>query len=171
MPKPDYSRIPEWYHGYLKQVTETNLHKVLSDQQKTIASFLKRIPDKKQNYRYAKGKWTIKELLQHIIDSERVFAYRALSFSRNDTSHLPGFDENTWAENTNPAKREWKDMIDEFVAVRISTILLFKSFSKKQLQLNGIANNNSIYVEGIGFIIAGHAAHHIAIIKERYLPA
>jgi len=168
MPKPDYSRIPEWYHGYLEQVKENNLQNALSEQQKTITSFLKRIPAGKQNYRYAKGKWTIKEVLQHLIDCERVFAFRALSFSRQDTSPLPGFDEDNWAANTNTSKREWKDMVDEFVAVRTSTILLFKSFSKKQLQLNGVANNNSVYVEGIGFIIAGHAAHHIAVIKERY---
>lgn len=170
MPKPDYSRIPKWYHTYLKLVKESDLQKALSKQQKTITSFLKKIPEDKQNYRYAKGKWTIKELLQHIIDSERVFAFRALSFSRQDTSPLPGFDEDSWAAKTNPAKREWKDMIDEFAAVRTSTILLYKSFNKKQLQLNGVANNNSVYVEGIGFIIAGHAEHHLSVIKERYLP-
>ncbi|MBK8951483.1 MAG: DinB family protein [Chitinophagaceae bacterium] len=161
--------MPEWYHGYLQQVKGTNVLKALSEQQKTVTLVLRKIPGNKQNFRYTKGKWTIKEVLQHLIDSERVFAYRALSFSRNDNSALPGFDENSWALNTNPAKRNWKEMVDEFVAVRTSTIFLFKSFSKKQLQLHGVANNNPVYAEGIGFIIAGHASHHIEIIKERYL--
>jgi glycerophosphoryl diester phosphodiesterase len=108
-------------------------------------------------------------VLQHIIDAERVFAYRALCFARKDTTPLPGFDENIFADHSKAEQRKWKELVKEFRAVRESTELLFSSFDEDQLEAAGMASGKSVYVMGIGFIIAGHTNHHMKVIKERYL--
>jgi len=169
MPRPDLNTVPVWYHGYIKLVKESNLMDALKKQTPSPIRFFNSIPPAKRNYRYAKGKWTIKEVLQHIIDAERVFAYRSLCFARKDSTSLPGFDENDYADNAKSTKRDWNEMMEELKAVRRSTELLFRSFNKDQLHFVGTANNNPVSVLAIGFIIAGHATHHITIIKERYL--
>lgn len=130
---------------------------------------LSNIPPAKRNYRYAKGKWTIKEVLQHIIDTERVFAYRALCFARKDKTPLPSFDENLYGDNAKATKRDWPVMMAELKAVRISSEFLFSSFDKTQLNTTGTASNNPFTVLAIGFILVGHVNHHIKVIKERYL--
>ena len=130
---------------------------------------LKNIPDEKWDYRYAEGKWTIKELVQHIIDAERIFCYRALNFARKDRSELPGFDENEFAAVSKADKRSKQDLLDELATVQKSSMQLFASFDDEQLNESGKANGNSIYVNGIGFIIVGHTMHHLNILKERYL--
>lgn len=169
MPRPDLARIPEYYHRYINQVPEKDLMPALSDQKGNFIKLLKKIPVEKRSYRYAKGKWTIKEVLQHIIDTERVFAYRALCIARKDAAHFPSFDEDAYAANAKTAKRNWDDMVEEFKVVRRSTELLFASFDRQQLDTDGIASGRSMYVLGIGFIIAGHLTHHETILKERYL--
>ncbi|MEQ1678754.1 MAG: DinB family protein, partial [Chitinophagaceae bacterium] len=100
MPRPDFSRVPEWYHNYIRQVQENDLLKAMQRQTVSFTQFLKKLPAEKRNYRYAKGKWTIKEVFQHMIDAERIFAYRALCFARKETIPLPGFDENDYANNS-----------------------------------------------------------------------
>ncbi|HWR32942.1 MAG TPA: DinB family protein [Chitinophagaceae bacterium] len=169
MPRPDLSRVPEYYHQYINQVDGDDLMGVLQKQTRSLLKFLKEIPKDKRNYRYADDKWTVKEVLQHIIDTERIFAYRALCFARKDTTPLPSFEENDYAANCKADKRKWKDMISEFEAVRQSTVTLFDSFDEEQLESNGTASGKSSYVLGIGFIIAGHANHHLNVMKERYL--
>ena len=169
MARPDLSRVPEHYHNYINQAEEDNLIDALETNAKSFTKLLKDIPNKKRDYRYAEGKWTIKELLQHIIDGERIFAYRALCFARKDATPLPGFEENDYAENSKAGKRKWKDLVKEFKAVRESTIILMNSFDEEQLEASGTANGKSNYVLSLGFIIAGHATHHIKVIKERYL--
>lgn len=169
MPRPDLSRVPEWYHNYINQVQENNLLKALQNQTGSFIKFLKKLPAEKRNYRYAKGKWTIKEVLQHIIDAERIFAYRALCFARQDATPLPGFDENDYATNSKAAKRDWKEMVEEFKAVRKANEILFANFDKKQLDSTGNASGKPVYVLGIGFIMVGHINHHVNVIKERYL--
>lgn len=168
MPRPDLGRVPEYYHQYINQVDGNDLIKVLQKQTRSFLKFLKGIPKKKRNYRYADGKWTIKEVLQHIIDAERIFAYRALCFARKDATPLPSFDENNYAANAKAEQRKWNDMVNEFTAVRQSTEILFNSFDKEQLEAAGTASGKSNYVLGLGFIIAGHANHHMRITKERY---
>ncbi|HET6994304.1 MAG TPA: DinB family protein [Chitinophagaceae bacterium] len=167
--RPDLSRVPVFYHNYISQVKQDELEEAFRAGTADFLQFLKSIPRSKYDYRYAEGKWTIKEVLQHIIDGERVFAYRALRFARKDTTPLPGFDENTFAENAKTDKRKWNDLVDEFKAVRDSSERLFASFDEDQLDAAGTANSNPVYVLGIGFIIVGHALHHMKIIKERYL--
>lgn len=169
MPRPDLSRVPVWFHGYINQVKENNLKDALSNQSAYLFKFLKKIPVAKHNYRYAKGKWTIKEVIQHIIDAERVFTYRALCVARKEEQNLPGFDENIYADNSKASKRNWNDMLEEFKALRKATELLYRSFDKAQLDTSGISNNNPIYVNAICFVTVGHVEHHVRILKERYL--
>ncbi|MBK8312096.1 MAG: DinB family protein [Chitinophagaceae bacterium] len=111
----------------------------------------------------------MKEIIQHIIDAERVFTYRALRFARKDETPLPGFDENTYADNAKTGNRKWDDLLEEFNALRRSTEILFNSFDEDQLNATGLASGNPVSVLAIGFIIAGHVNHHISVIKERYL--
>lgn len=169
MGRPDLSRVPEWYHGYINKVKEDDLSAAFKNQSAGFLKFLEELPVEKRDYRYADGKWTVKEVLQHIIDAERIFAYRALRFARKDTTPLPGFDENEYAKNAIVANRNWIDMIEEFRSLRQSTELMFASFSEEELESSGIASQKPVYVLEIGFIIIGHAAHHRDIIKERYL--
>ena len=169
MPRPDLGRVPEYYHKYIAQVEEDDLMDALQKQNRSFLRFLKEIPKDKRNYRYAEDKWTIKEVLQHIIDAERIFGYRALCFARKDATSLPSFDENNYAANSKGELRKWKELVKEFEAVRQSTITLFASFDNEQLETAGTASGKSNYVLGIGFIIAGHANHHANVIKERYL--
>lgn len=169
MPRPDLSRVPQFYHNYINQVNEDNLMQAFKNNSTAMLSFLKSIPVEKQHYRYADGKWSIKEVVQHIIDAERIFTYRALRFARKDKTSLPGFDENLFTENSKADNRNWDDLIDEFAAVRRATEILFASFDEEQLNAEGFSNNNSNYVLGIGFISVGHSNHHRNIIEERYL--
>ena len=169
MSRPDLSRVPESFHGYINSVKQDDLMTAFSKQTKKMLRFFKNIPEDKQDYAYADGKWTLKELLQHMIDAERVFCYRALTFSRNDKNNLPGFDENAWTPQSGAGSRKWKDLVEEFKSLRISTEYMFDSFSEEQLERNGTSNNNPIYVRALGFIVVGHCTHHIKIIKERYL--
>lgn len=131
--------------------------------------FVQDIPMAKHDYRYAEGKWTIKDIIQHVIDCERVFSYRALRFSRNDSTELPGFDENSYANAADAEKRTIKDLLTELSALRHANIFLFKSFSAEDFMKKGIASGHTVSVRAFGFLIIGHQNHHIKIFKERYL--
>jgi hypothetical protein len=126
--------------------------------------------DESALYKYAEKKWSLKEMLQHLIDCERIFQYRALSISRGDTQNLPGFDEELFAKNSNADERNLEDLVSEYSSVRSSSIILFKSFKAETLSNKGFANGNEISVETIGNLIVGHNLHHLKIIEERYLP-
>ncbi|MBW8360561.1 MAG: DinB family protein [Kaistella sp.] len=122
------------------------------------------------NFAYAEGKWTLKELLQHLIDAERIFAYRALRFARKDKTELAGWNEEEYAKSYFSSERTLKSLIDEFETVRKSSVIFFENLNCSQLQETGIANGNEISVETIGKLIVGHNIHHLNIIAERYLP-
>jgi hypothetical protein len=169
MPRPDLKQVPEWYHGYIKLVQGNDFLGEMKKQTPDMIRFLKKIPAAKWNFRYAKGKWTLKDLLQHMIDAERIFAYRALCFARQDQTPLPSFDENMYADNARTAKREWKDMVEELKLVRQANEIMFSSFDKKQLSTIGTASGKQFSVNDIGYIMVGHLAHHLNIIRERYL--
>ncbi len=169
MSRPDLNRIPEWYHNYIHSTEGDDLLQLLTDQLEEFSGFLKDIPNEKRDHRYAPGKWTIRDLVQHILDAERIFAYRALRFARKDATPIPGFNENDYAENAKAGSREWNEMIGEFKLTRGSNIILFRSFDEEQLEASGISGGNSIYVRALGFILVGHINHHVRIIKERYL--
>lgn len=168
MPKPDYSRIPVYFHRYVSQVKEFDLLKALDSQTKTFTRLLKKIKPETANYRYARGKWSIKEMLLHITDTERIFAYRALCIARGETAPLPGFDENIYADNSKASKRDWKDLVDEFIAVRASSRYLLASFDKKQFDAAGISSGQPVYVLGLCYVLVGHIEHHMQVLHERY---
>ena len=167
--KPDLSRVGEWYHNYIKQITEDDINTAFKVRTKSFLHFLDAIPKDKRDHRYAENKWTIRELLQHIIDAERVFTYRALRFARKDATPLHGFDENLFAETAKADKRKWNDLLDEFKAVRESSRIMFAAFDEEQLESAGTASNSPSYVNAIGYTLLGHAQHHQNIISERYL--
>lgn len=155
---------------YISAVDSTlDLIEGLEKSKAELVLFLKSIPIDKFEYRYAEGKWTIKDIIQHIIDAERIFSYRALRISRNDITPLVGFDENDYVNNANAHDRNFEDLLNEMKLVRETTILLFKSFSIEQLLRIGTASNYLVSVRAIGFVILGHQLHHFKVIKERYL--
>ena len=168
MPKPIAADYPEYFGKYISQVTEEDLYDAFKIQLPKIESFLHGVDEEKANFAYAHGKWTLKQLLQHMIDGERIFGYRALCFARKETVSLPSFEENEYAENSKANERSWKSLSNEFINLRISTQDLFKSFSDEMLQLKGTANNNTISVLSIGYTIIGHVYHHIKVVQERY---
>jgi len=160
---------PGYFQVYIDQVEEKNLATAFSRQSEIIKNFLPAISEAQSTHAYAPGKWTIKELLQHLIDAERVFTYRAVCFARNEQATLPGFDEDDYAAASNANARSWESITAEFVAVRKSTLFLYDSFTAEMLAKVGKASSNSYSVEALGFILLGHFNHHKKIIEERYL--
>jgi uncharacterized damage-inducible protein DinB len=162
-------KVPSFYENYIKSNNSEDLQEALLNSRRKLLKLAKKISEKQSNFSYAEGKWTIKEVLLHLIDAERVFVYRAMSFARKDTTPLPGFDENTWVSNSKAGHRKWKDLVAEFKAVRKATIHFFESLDADQLSVIGNANGNEINVIGLGFVSSGHVMHHCRIIRERYL--
>ncbi|CAM3393738.1 DinB family protein [Aequorivita lipolytica] len=158
-----------YYKGYIDLVKEAPLVPVLEEGMAKVVEFFKELPISKWQYRYAENKWTPKDILQHIIDTERVFAYRALYFSRADDVNLIGFDENLFADNALANTKTPENILQEYIAVRNASICLFKAFEDIQLKRTGTANGSDMSVAAIGFIICGHELHHVNIINERYL--
>ncbi|MBT8384210.1 MAG: DinB family protein [Bacteroidia bacterium] len=160
-----------FYKPYIQAIIANNktLLDNLSDTSSECLSLLKNIPKEKLLFSYAKGKWTIKEIVQHLIDAERIMAYRALRFARRDMTELPGFDENDYVISSNANKRNIGGLLKEMRLVRKTTIFLFKNFENNDLMNLGMANGSNMSVRALGYIIAGHQLHHMNIIKERYL--
>jgi uncharacterized damage-inducible protein DinB len=159
-----------YYGSYIAQVSEEfTLVEELEISLHRFIKFVQDIPMDKIDYRYAEGKWTIKDIIQHIIDAERIFAYRALRFARNDKSELPGFEENDYVYEAQGNQRSIMELLTEFSALRHSTILLYKSFKDKELLRLGTASENPMSVRAIGFIIIGHQNHHQKVFEVRYL--
>ena len=169
MPRPDLSRVASFYHNYIKQVPHSDLAKALKELGEAFIAQMETVPASKYDYAYAEGKWTMKELFQHVLDTERILVYRALCIARKETQSLPGFEEKDYADNSKAANRNWNDMIEEFRVMRKSSEYMFASFDDEQLENSGIANNSPLYVLGLGFIVAGHCQHHLNIVRERYL--
>jgi hypothetical protein len=169
MPKPIEGTFPAHFSTYISEVNEDNITDAFNNQQAIVNDFFDSITEEMSSKAYAPGKWTLKELLQHLIDAERIFAYRALCIARKETLSLPGFDENEYAANSRANSRTWKSLIEEMKTVRNATKMLFESFSAEVLTQTGLSNNNPIDVNALGFIMAGHLAHHVRVIKERYL--
>jgi len=159
-----------YYGNYIAQVSdEYTLIEELEISLHRFIKFVQNIPMDKFDFRYAEGKWTIKDIIQHLIDAERVFAYRALRFARNDATELPGFEENDYVNEANGNQRSIMELLTELSAVRHATLLLFKSFNEEQLLRIGIASNNPMSVRALGFVMIGHQNHHQKVFEERYL--
>lgn len=158
-----------FYKNYIKSLGNANLFEILDRSLHDLIQTIENLPEEKLNFQYEEGKWTIKELVQHIIDAERVLSYRALRFSRNDATDLPGFNEDWYVENSNGKDRNIEDLLEEFTFLRKGSISLFKSFTDEMFTLSGSIDGGDMSVRALGFIIAGHQIHHLKIIKEKYL--
>jgi uncharacterized damage-inducible protein DinB len=168
IPKNEYA---PYYAQYIESV-EKNGKTIIDNLELSQNVFNKTFDNlsvDKQNYAYAEGKWTVKELIQHIIDTERIFCYRALCFARKDKTSLPGFDQDVFVDNGNANQLNYKDLLDEMKTLRKSTIQLYKSFSEEALLRMGIGSGNKMSVRALGYLFSGHQLHHLNIVKERYL--
>ncbi|MDC6364595.1 MULTISPECIES: DinB family protein [Flavobacteriaceae] len=163
------SEYNPFYHNYILALGDITLKQGLVDGRDEFLKLLDSIPDSKMTFAYAADKWTLAELLIHIIDTERVFQYRALRFARNDRTPLPGFEQNDYVPNSGADSRTKKNIVEEYKAVRESTIVLFNTFDEKALKRAGVASGSDMSTRAMGFVICGHQAHHLKIIRERYL--
>lgn len=168
--RPSANEYHEYFKRYIDRIPpEGDLLQLLESDFRETEKFIQSLSDEQLNYRYAPGKWSIKEIINHLTDGERVFAYRAMRISRKDQTDLPGFDENLYVPNAKASTRTIASLLSEFSVVRRASIELFKNFDDEMLAQTGTANKNPVSVRALGFIIAGHELHHMNVIKERYL--
>ena len=168
MNRPQPDEYGEFYKGYIDSVSDDVMTE-LETQATEISAFFRSIPKEKADYAYAEGKWTFIQLLGHFIETERIMAYRLLRISRNDSTPLPGFEENDFVKYSNFSDQDFGTLIDEFEAVRKANLFLVKSLSEEQLDRRGTASGLPISVRALLFIMAGHAKHHCKVAGERYL--
>ncbi|WP_076420286.1 DinB family protein [Pontibacter lucknowensis] len=166
---PNPAEYDEFFNSYIGNANTDDLLSALAASEEYIVNFMLSLKEQQLNHRYQPGKWSIKEMLVHMADTERIFAYRALCFARNDKKELPGFDENAYAENSKADTRQITSILAEYAAVRQATIELFKGFDDEMLNHTGIASGRRVSVRALGFAILGHEIHHLNIIKQRYL--
>ena len=162
------TEFQKYIQRYLDLIPTENWLEEMKKTGKKTASLYSYLTEKQSDFAYVEGKWTLKELLQHLIDAERIFAYRAIRFARKDKTELPGWDEEAYAQHYFSSERSVQSLIDEFETVRKSSTLFFENLNEIQLSGTGIANGNEISVENIGKLIVGHNIHHLNIIEERY---
>ncbi|PHR98219.1 MAG: damage-inducible protein DinB [Leeuwenhoekiella sp.] len=166
----DHNEYNAYYKNYIELLQkDASLIKALENGLKKSLSFYKVIPQEKWQYAYASGKWTILEILQHVMDTERIFAYRALCIGRGDQTPFPGFEQDDYVLPSKANSRDLTDMLEEYTAIRKSSISLFKSLSEEALTTKGMASGSGLSARAAGFIICGHDLHHANIIQERYL--
>ncbi|MEM7350407.1 MAG: DinB family protein [Acidobacteriota bacterium] len=169
MQRPQPADYAEYYGLYVGQVPEGNILEVLAGEVRRTAELLADVPADQETYRYEAGKWSIREVLGHIIDTERLFGYRALSIARNDPAALPGMDQDVWAASSNADSRPLAALLSDLDRARQSSIALFESFDEAMWDRSGIASDCRFGVRAFPYIIAGHEIHHRKVLAERYL--
>lgn len=169
IPRPDATEYAPFYGTYIGKVPEGDLLQLLEEQRRATQALLAGIPEARALHRYAPGKWSVKEVVGHLMDSERVFCYRALRFARGDQTPLSGFDENVYVPAGKFDPRPVAELAAELDAVRRATIALFRGFDAAALARRGPANGKEVSVRALAYIIAGHERHHVGIVRERYL--
>ncbi len=167
--RPLPQTFPPYFEKYISLIKEDNVINALQNNLSKVMNMVSEIPANKEDFAYADGKWTIKQVVQHIIDTERILSYRALRFARKDPQQPLAFDENVYAFNSNVNKKSLADIVEEFVTVRAATLSLYKSFNEEALLETGTTTMGQASVLAIGFFICGHGLHHLNVIKERYL--
>ena len=166
--RPEATEFPSFYAGYVAKVPTGDILAILREAKDELASTLGSIPESKGGHRYAEGKWTVKTVLGHMIDAERIFSYRALRIARGDATPLPGCEENQYAVTAGSDARTVADLVSEILDVRASTIRLFDSLPEDAWVRRGIVNNAEVSVRALGYIVVGHARHHLGVLRERY---
>lgn len=167
--RPESTEYAPYYDRYVSLVPAGDLLAVLTNQGRETRQLLGSVPDAKAGHRYAAGKWSIREVVGHVMDAERVFCHRALRFARDDRTPLPGFDEQAWTPAGKFDSRSLPDLTQELATVRQATLALFGGFDAEMLGRRGVANGKEVSVRALAYIIAGHERHHCAILRERYL--
>lgn len=168
MRRPQEGEYGAYYKGYIDQTRGADVLQNLEDSADMLLEFLEYLPAERRNYSYAEGKWTIHQMLQHIVDCDLVFTYRALWMARGGEPTLPGFEQNDWADNSMEALTGWDELIAQFKNLRNYSMSLFHSFPEKVLDNQAIVSGHSTLLRSIPFIIAGHTYHHLSILKMRY---
>jgi len=166
--RPNSSEFIPYYSRYIDLVPDGDLLALLETQHRATQEMLALLTPEQAKHRYASGKWSVTEVIGHLADCERIFAYRALRFARNDSTPLPGFDENLYTPAARYGERLLGDVAAEFATVRAGTLALFRGLSADALQRSGSANGDSVSVRALAYIIAGHERHHVGILKTRY---
>ena len=168
--KPVPGEYAAFYGTYLEHLAddERDVMSILRDQGLAVLEGLKRLTDVQADYRYDEGKWTVKEVIGHIIDTERLFAFRALWFARGETAAQPGMDENLWAANSNAGRRSRQALWKEHHVTRTNHLYLFRSFDDESIARRGIANGSEMSVNAVPWVLAGHELHHLKVLRDRY---
>jgi uncharacterized damage-inducible protein DinB len=169
MNRPDSTEHAPYFGKYIALVPGDNIVETLAEQSANTQALLRGLSEEQGARRYAPEKWSIKEVIGHLIDAERIFAYRALRIARNDQTPLPGFDENSFVAHADFAARTLRDLAEEFACVRQASLHLFQHLDETAWLRRGVSNNNEISVRALAYLTAGHELHHLNIIKERYL--
>ena len=167
--RPEKSEYPTYSEGYVSRVPDGDIVGTLEKQLAETVALIHGIAEARGDFRYAEGKWSIKELIGHVIDGERIFTYRALRFSRGDTTPLAGFEQDDYVRGAAFDKRSLSDLANEYEHVRRATISLFSNLDEEAWNRRGAANDNEVSVRGLAFIVAGHERHHLEILRTRYL--
>ena len=167
--RPSAASYPVYYEPYIKLLPDEPILNQLEKQLREVDEVFSLIPDSKADYRYAEGKWSIKEVLGHMLDAERIFAYRALCIARGEQQSLPGFEENDYVKNGFFGEKTIDGLLTEFMYVRKSSVHLLNGLHEDALERKGIANKKEVTVTAIFWIMAGHVRHHLNVIKERYM--
>lgn len=169
MSRPQAGEYNSFFERYINQTKAQNAHALLEELTAVLENFYTGLPESKADYAYAPGKWTLKEVLQHVTDAERIFSYRLLRIARKDATPLPPFEENDYVVNADANKRSFDAIKQEFLAVRKSSNLLIESLTEAQLNHRGIVSATETSANAIAFILFGHLMHHKGVIEERYL--
>jgi len=168
MKKPYKDEYALYYHTYIEKVPDGDVIKSMKKQIAEVKRLFKNVTKKQSVFRYSPGKWSVKEVLGHILEAERIFAYRALRFARNDKKDLHGFDENEYIHQSNYNETKLAELVEEFCSLRTSNMLMFKNFSDEMCLRFGTINGNKLTVRALAYIMTGHVRHHLKILKERY---
>lgn len=167
--KPQHNQYPAYYGRYINLVKQNDVVQALNETRKSFLAFVHAIDPALEDYAYAEGKWTVKQVILHCADTERIFSSRALTYARGDQQPSLPFDENAYAASAHCRNRSLKDIAWEYEAVANSTVALFRSFTPDQLELLGNTPSGPSTINAVGFCICGHTLHHMAIIADRYL--
>lgn len=166
--RPTSNDYASFYASYVARVPEEDVIAALEKQGRETAALFREIDDTKAGYRYADGKWSVKEVVGHLTDAERVFAFRTLAFARGDESPLPGFDEETYVRNAEFDRQPMSLVVEQYEVGRRSTLLLLKSLQQSDWEKRGVANDAEVSVRALAYIIVGHERHHLSVLRERY---
>jgi hypothetical protein len=164
---PGRDEYADFYAGYIAALPPGDILEILELQKDQIRN-LANVAADRETFRYAPGKWSLREVVGHLIDAERVFSYRALCFSRGDETPLPGFDENFYVANADFDSRTLQSLIEELTLLRSANVLLFRSLTPEELAHVGVANTHPVSVRALAFILAGHVQHHFGVLRDRY---